>query len=92
MDFDPQVGDGVTVYYYSDRAAGTIVRRTPKMVIVQLDTATRTDKNGMSELQTYTYAPDPKGAFLTFRLTKRGWTGSGVRLGAGRHSYYDYSF
>jgi hypothetical protein len=34
------VGDGVTINYYSDRKAATVIKRTPHSITVQRDTAT----------------------------------------------------
>lgn len=55
------------------RHAGTVIKVTRCTVTVQEDKAIRTDTNGMSESQTYTYEPDPKGAVHVFRKTKNGW-------------------
>jgi hypothetical protein len=93
----PQVGDGCTILHWTDRDAGTVVYVSPsgKTVRVQVDTATRADKNGMSESQAYTYEPNPSGAVHTFRLGKRGWKSSGRGSGAAfgtRAAYHDYSF
>ena len=55
----PVVGMGATMCSWSDRTAATIVAVTPKTITVKCDKATRTDKNGMSDCQTYSYTPDP---------------------------------
>jgi hypothetical protein len=95
--FTPVVGDGATLTFYSDREAGTVVKVcTPRKVVVQIDKATRTDQNGMSESQDYTYAPDLNGRLYTFTLRKNGgWRESkgstGVRFGV-RDKYYDFNF
>ena len=90
---EPSLGMGATVLYWTDRKAGTIVRVTPHTFTDQLDRVTRTDRNGMSEDQTYDCQPDPDGATYVFRRTKRGWrsSGVGVLIGQRRH-YHDYSF
>lgn len=98
----PTVGMGATVCYYSDRHAGTIitVSKSGKRVTVQEDTATRTDKNGMSDAQAYSYEPNPNGSVTTFSKRKNGcWVrvGEGSRSGTGlvlgtRDEHYDYSF
>lgn len=107
----PEVGMGATVCGYSDRHAGTVTGVRPVAkgqafeVSVQQDTATRTDKNGMSESQEYAYTPDPKGRVYRFRLDKSGryrevgsdgrmakkGDGYGLLLGH-RDEYYDFSF
>lgn len=91
---EPAVGMGATICCWTDRHAGTIVKVTRCQVHVQLDVATRTDSNGMSECQTYSYSPNPNGGVTVFRKTKRGWrskNGYGLLIGS-RREYYDYSF
>lgn len=94
----PEVGMGVTELHWTDRHAGTIVRISPsgKTFWYQRDIATRTDTNGMSESQSYSYAPDPNAALVAARRNKRGeWKatpgGTQLRLGQ-RSAYHDYSF
>jgi hypothetical protein len=98
----PEVGDGVTVCYWSDKHAGTIisVSASGKQIVVQQDKATRTDDNGMSDRQSYDYEPDPNGQMWRFSLRKNGrwiekggdlYNGLSCSLG-GRHEYYDFSF
>ena len=92
----PVVGMGATICYHSDRYPATViwVSASGKTIRIQEDNAVRTDMNGMSECQDYTYSPDPNGAIRTARLTKRGWKvskGPSVALGT-RRKYYDYSF
>jgi len=94
----PAVGDGVTMCHFTDRHAGTVIKRTPKTVTVQRDKATRVDGNGMSDAQQYEYERDPEGATYVFSLRKngtwrqRGHEEQGTRLVAGRREYYDFSF
>jgi hypothetical protein len=98
----PEVGQGATLLFYSDRHACTVIEvaKNGKTIKVQEDTATRTDGNGMSDSQSYSYAPDPKGTVYTFTLRKNGYwvkkgegINSGTRLGLGfRQAYHDYSF
>lgn len=98
----PAVGMGATILYHSDRSAATIIWVNAKAtrVRVQEDIATRTDKNGMSEDQHYTYAPNPNGAVHTFSLRDNGrWVRNGEpqRRGTGlvvgeRREFYDFSF
>lgn len=91
----PEVGMGVTLLMYSDRKAGTIIKTTRKTFTFQIDKATRTDKNGMSESQSYTFEADPNGQTLVARQRKNGtWrtpTSGGVMLGY-RDQYHDFSF
>ncbi|MBK6942477.1 MAG: hypothetical protein IPH13_20060 [Planctomycetes bacterium] len=93
----PTVGMGATVCAWSDRYAATVIEvRSPSRVVIQYDTAIRTDDNGMSESQSYRYEPNPKG--MTKIVTRRrdgAWRiekeGTGVRFGK-REAYHDYSF
>ena len=74
---EPKVGMGATILCWSDRHAATIVKVTKATIHVRRDKAIRTDKNGMSEIQTYTYEPDPDAPVEVFRKTKRGWRATG---------------
>lgn len=100
-DKTPQVGDGATVLMWSDRHAGTIVEVSPngKRVGFCQDKATRTDKNGMSDSQDYSYEPDPSAGIQYFTLRKNGaWVREGesikgTRLSIGsRNEFHDFSF
>lgn len=108
---EPEVDMGCTILKWTDRAAATIleVRKTKqgkiKEIVIQEDTATRTDTNGMSESQTYDYTPNPQGTTHTARLLKGGWKifegkdedsgrnsySAGILIGY-RRAYRDYSF
>lgn len=70
---EPQIGMGATILSWSDRYAATVTAWDVKKMIVTIrrDTATRIDKNGMSESQEWTYEPDPNGTLYTFRQDKR---------------------
>ena len=100
----PKVGDGATVLHWTDRVAGTIIEVADdgNSFVVQDDKVTRTDTNGLSEAQSYDYAPDPDGGKTTFRRVKRGKaagqfrengknSGYGVLIGHRNH-YHDFSF
>jgi hypothetical protein len=95
-----KIGDGATVLAWTDRYAATVVKVTPRSITVREDTATRTDKNGMSESQSYEYAPNPEGREWTFTLRADGKfyergaaMGKGYKLLVGeRRAYHDYSF
>jgi hypothetical protein len=96
----PEVGMGATQLCGSDRHAYTVIEvLSPKKIRVQADKATRTDKNGMSEQQKYTFAPNPEGSVVTLTLRKNGcWIAQGesikgIRYALGyRSEYHDYSF
>ena len=90
----PKVGMGATVLCWTDRHAGTIVKITPTQIHIQEDTVKRTDRNGVSECQTYEYSSNPQGKIHVFRKTKTGYrnnAGNALCIGE-RDSYYDYSF
>ena len=93
----PEVGQGATELCYSDRHAYTItkVSESGKAFWAREDKATRTDKNGMSESQGYTFTPDPDGREVEVRWTGRGWKrvkhSSYFKVGV-REKYHDYSF
>lgn len=91
----PEVGMGATELCYSDRHAYTIVEVSPsgKTIKVQPDKATRTDNNGMSDAQTYSFEPDTNAPIITVRLTKKGWQSKGRPFAIGyRSEHYDYTF
>ncbi len=88
---------GATEVMYSDRHAYTVVEVvSARKIVVQADTATRTDNNGMSESQSYTYTPNPEGEKRTLSLRKDGrWVEVAGRQGFAigtRREYHDYSF
>lgn len=97
----PKVGDGATELCWSDRHAYTVVEVvSPTHVVVQQDTVTRTDKNGMSESQQYSYQanPDAPRKHVTLRRNGR-WVlqgesqKNGTKFAMGdRREYHDYSF
>lgn len=96
----PEVGLGATELLYSDRHAYTIVRisKGGKRFWMQRDIARRSDNNGMSNAQTYTYRPNPDAPEVAVSLRKDGkWRRVGFReegvVSVGlRMEYYDYSF
>ena len=84
------VEDGVTLNYYSDEEAATVIEIDPKgrWIKVQEDKAIRTDSNGMSESQTYEFERNPNGRIHTFYKTRhRGIT---LFTNTGRSTYGDY--
>ena len=108
---EPKVGMGATLLFYSDRHAATIIdtwkKRSKQWVKVRRDKATRTDNNGPSDCQEYSYEDDPDGATYFYRFNGKRWQqmklndetyrwnvvkeGPGLRIGE-RDEYYDYSF
>ncbi len=100
------VGDGVTIRLWSDRHAGTVVKRTKKMIVVRRDKATLSpdfkpefDVGGFcahctnQNDQAYTYEPDANGTEYRIFAGKDGifrYEGKQIRLG--RHEFYDYNF
>jgi len=102
---EPAVGMGLTVLRWTDREAGTITRverfkTGPRAGQVRAfwfksDKAIRTDSNGMSESQDYTYEPDADAKERQARQKKNGaWREVGssqIALGY-RRAYHDYSF
>lgn len=96
----PTVGMGATILMWSDRYPATIVAVKDKQITLQEDTATRTDKNGMSESQQYEFKPNPDGRIFNATLRKNGTyvleggsmrSGTIIRIGR-RDRYYDFSF
>lgn len=74
----PEIGDGVTFLYWSDRDAGTVVSFDQKRNIVGVtrDIAKRVDTNGMSEDQEYEFTQDPNATVKFFKKLKTGdWVG-----------------
>jgi hypothetical protein len=63
-EIKPVVGMGITVVWYSDRKAGTIIEvsKSGKSAKFQYDEANRLDTRGMDECQNYEYSRNPKGA------------------------------
>lgn len=98
----PVVGLGATYLGWTDRAPYTIIAVSPdgKTLTVQADKYDRTDDNGMSESQKYTYSPNPGGETYIATLRKNGaWVVKGESLKKGkrfavgyRERYYDFSF
>lgn len=91
-----KVGAPVTMSWYSDQHAGTIVKISPsgRYIDVQRDYAVRTDKNGMSDSQSYDYYADPQGAVQRcYRDSNGNYNGKGFHVTIGtRREYHDYGF
>ena len=101
----PPIGAGATLCSWSDRRAGTVFAiHKGNIVEVREDKTTRTDSNGMSEQQTYSYKTDVNGTRRYFRLRKgkfetvyKGDSGRWLKTGGGvifglRDAYHDFSF
>lgn len=94
----PTVGMGATIHVGSDSYPATVIQvtRNGKRVVIQEDTATRIDSNGMSESQDYKYEPNPQGEIHIVTLRKDGRyreTGGKTPVSIGfRRKYYDFSF
>jgi hypothetical protein len=98
----PKVGDGCTILMWSDRHAATItkVSSNGRRIWIKEDISTRTDKNGFSENQTYTYKTDHAAPPVLYTLRKNGKyikAGEPLRYGltlliGKRMTYFDYSF
>lgn len=106
----PTVGMGATILCWTDRHPATIIEIWEEdntyVVAVQEDHASRTDKNGLSEVQEYDYSPNCTGSVSYYRLVDGRWQGvrmnsktkrwnkaegSGLRIGE-REKYHDFSF
>lgn len=95
---EPTVGAGATIIMWTDRHAGTVIEisKSGHRIKIQEDTTTRTDSNGMSDAQSYEYAPNPDGK--VWEATRRGdgsyrLVGLSTRVLLGtRRKYHDYGF
>jgi len=103
-----QVGMGATIYLFSDAHAATVVeverfksgarKGQVKRILLREDTATRTDPNGISEEQRYTYEPNPNGIeewYTPHKKNRTAFVSKGNCRSASvgrRRTYFDYSF
>jgi hypothetical protein len=89
----PEVGMGATVCHWKDRNAATVVAvrfkrdGSVKEVDIRGDKVTRTDSNGMSDAQSYDYAPGDEGSPVgTWRLDGKGqWRAVHLDSATGRY-------
>lgn len=103
--FEP--GDGASVRLWTDAHAYTVIRVSPSGKTVTLQRAKATlDPEWKPEMipggfaahtvnnheQRWTYEPDPDGAVITARFTRRGWMRTGQRVTHGYYEHYDYNF
>lgn len=64
-----RIGDGVTAHVGSDRYPYTIIQVVHHgKVIIQEDSFRRVDQNGLSEMQSYEFSPNPHGRIVTITL------------------------
>lgn len=93
----PTVGMGATEVRWTDRRPYTVVEvKSDRRVVVKQDNWTRTDTNGMSDAQTYTFEPNPDASPVVLSLRKDGkWKMVGdtqVFVLGTRQMYYDFGF
>lgn len=101
------LGDGATICLYSDRIAGTIVKKTKCSITIQHDKATLSNDfkpeiipGGFSghcinqDDQSYAYEKDGNGRLETFRWSEKygRWQKDSIPVIPGRHQFYDYNF
>lgn len=99
---EPQVGMGVTEFFYSDRHPYEIIEVIDsRHIVVRALDYKRVDDNGMSDCQDYEYYSNPANHTKKLFLTKQGqWREryGDRRLGCNTFGigfackYYDYSF
>ena len=103
-----EVGDGVTVTYWSDREAYTVIRKTTKTITIQRDKAILADDfkpefitGGFSAHctnnadQHYVYLRDPNGETKVARWSEKHGcyrVDGTLRVSVGRHEFYDYNY
>jgi hypothetical protein len=102
-----EAGDGASVRLWTDAHAYTVIRVSPSGKTITLQRAKATlDPEWKPEMilggfaahtannheQRWTYEPDPDGAVITARFTRRGWMRQGQRVSHGYREHYDYNF
>jgi len=98
----PEIGMGVTQRLFSDSYPYTIIDIIDaKTILIQQDSAIRTDSNGMSDMQDYIYERNQHGPKMLLTKRRDGkWRPKNVRkskyetvyhLGF-RKKYYDFTF
>lgn len=103
-----EVGDGVTLRYFTDCEAYTVIKRTKATITIQRDKATL-DPNFKPKFipggfvahctnqneQTYTYERDPNGTIKTAHWSEKNgrfMVDGELRIFNGRKEFYDYNF
>lgn len=107
LNREVKVGDGITIYLYSDAHAYTIIKRTAKTITIQRDKATLKEDFKPEIIpggfaghctnnydQDYDYERNENGRTRVLHWSeKRGnWVADGNGVGLGRHEFYDYNF
>lgn len=101
-----EVGDGATVWLWSDAHAYTIIKRTPKTLTLRRCRASLADgwkpefiPGGFSVIcvndadQRWQYEEDPDGQIVRAYWSDRyGFRVDGCQVTPGRHEHYDYNF
>ncbi len=102
-----EVGDGVTVNYYTDRNAYTVIRRTAKTLTLRRCKVKRAESfkpnwvpGGFSaiclnnEEQEWEYEEDENGSVMTVYWSekKNRFCKGSLTCSPGRHECYDYNF
>lgn len=90
----PNVGDGATLIFWSDRHAYTVVAVGNKYVLVTRDLVKQTDSNFENGPQEYSYSTDVEAVPQKAMLRKDGnyYLGGHVLKIGFRDEFYDYSF
>ena len=72
---EPSIERGMTRYMWSDRYAYFInsISDDGKTIVIERPLRGRTDKNGMSESQSYSYARNPDAEPITLRFRYGAW-------------------
>lgn len=102
-----EVGDGMTLCYWTDKEAYTIIKRTAKTLTLRRCKA-KLNPDFKPEFipggfvgtvinqheQTYSYEEDPEGQVITayWSEKEKGFYWHGLHVIAGRHEFYDYNF
>lgn len=92
---DAKPGDAATILLYTDSHAATVesVSGSGMTIKVREDRATLASGSEYSGDAQYSYERNPDGRLHTFRFTKRGWIGGGLRALIGtRREYRDPTF
>lgn len=87
----PVLGMGATVLQWTDRQAATVVSIAVdgRSILTRDDIAIRTDANGMSDAQSYTYERDENGCERRWKLAKDGTWRAAQLNAAGRVVFVD---
>ena len=102
-----QVGDGVSIKYWTDIEPATVIRVTRCSLTLQMDKA-ELDKDWRPEIiaggfaghcvnqyeQKWVITPDPEGRLYSARVHKNDciYADKSLRVFKGRRKYYDYNF